>query len=357
MVMGVKLMNSTGSKLTLVLGMLILTTSCTATSNTYTTTQQQATEASNRETVSQIKIDGSSTVYPITEAVANQFQQANLQYAGRISVNFSGTSAGFKKFCTKETDISNASRPILKAEIETCKKNGVRFIELPVAYDALTIAVNSQNTWAKDVTIAELKKIWEPAAEGKITRWNQIRPNWPDKPIVLYGAGKDSGTFDYFTEVVVGKTRASRIDYTSSEDDLALVRGVVTNPNALGYFGYAYYKDNKNNLRALAIDNGKGPITPSRETVGNSQYQPLARPLFIYVNAEAAKNKPEVKEFVDFYMKQASITVGSVGYMPLPSKAYELTEKRFLAGKEGTVFAGQEQVNLTISELLQKEAK
>lgn len=349
-------MNPQGSKLAVALGMLVLTTSCTTTPNTSTGTQQRATEVSNRETVSQIRIDGSSTVYPVTEAVANQFQQANLQYRGRISVNFSGTSSGFKKFCAKEIDISNASRPILKAEIENCNKNGVRFIELPVAYDALTVAVNSQNTWAKDMTIGELKKIWEPAAEGKIKRWNQIRLNWPDKPIVLYGAGKDSGTFDYFTEAVVGKTKASRNDYNSSEDDLALVRGVVTNPNALGYFGYAYYKDNKNNLRALAIDNSKGAVAPSRETVENAKYQPLARPLFIYVNSEAAKNKPEVREFVDFYMKHAQITVGSVGYIPLPSKAYELAEKRFLAGKEGTVFAGKEQLNLKISELLQKEA-
>ncbi len=342
----------------LLANLMLMLASCTTVSNPSTeVSTQRVTSVSNTETVSQIQVDGSSTVYPITEAVSNQFQQANLQYKGRISVNFSGTSGGFKKFCAKQTDISNASRPILKEEIEVCNKNGVRFIELPVAYDALTVAVNSQNTWAKDIKVEELRKLWEPAAEGKITRWNQIRSNWPDKPIVLYGAGKDSGTFDYFTEAVVGKTRASRNDYNSSEDDLALVRGVVADPNALGYFGYAYYKDNKNNLRALAVDSSKGAVTPSRETVENGRYQTLARPLFIYVNAEAAKNKPEVRKFVDFYMKHAPITVGSVGYTPLPSKAYELAEKRFLASKEGTVFAGKEQLNLTISELLQKEAK
>ncbi|MFH7027383.1 MAG: PstS family phosphate ABC transporter substrate-binding protein [Heteroscytonema crispum UTEX LB 1556] len=353
-------MNATVTKLAFTLGMLALATSCTTTSNTSGETQQpqKVTEVTNSQTVaSAIKIDGSSTVYPITGAIANQFKQTKQQYKGRVVVNFSGTSGGFKKFCAKQTDISNASRPILKEEIEACNKNGVKFIELPIAFDALTVAVNSQNTWAKDITVAELKKIWEPEAQGKITRWNQVRSSWPDKPLNLYGAGNQSGTFDYFTEAVVGKTRASRTDYVSSEDDMALVQGVVKDPNALGYFGLVYYQDNKSKLKALAVDSGKGAVLPSRETVEKSEYQPLARPLFIYVNAESLQSKPELKEFVDHYMKYAQFTVTSVGYIPLPSEAYQLATAHFKAGKEGTLFEGKEQIDLKISDLLRKEEK
>jgi phosphate transport system substrate-binding protein len=350
-------MNATVTKLALALGMLVMATSCTTTSNTSTETQQPqtVTPVSNTETVSGIKIDGSSTVYPITSAIANQYQQTKQQRQGQVTVNFSGTSGGFKKFCAKQTDISNASRPILKDEIEACNKNGVKFIEIPVAYDALTVAVNRENTWAKDITVAELKKIWEPGAQGKITRWNQVRSSWPDKPLTLYGAGDQSGTFDYFTEAIVGKSKASRTDYISSEDDLALVRGVVKDPNALGYFGLIYYQDNKSKLNALAVDSGKGAVLPSRETVEKSQYQPLARPLFIYVNAESVKNNPELKQFVDHYMKYAPFTVSSVGYIPLPSEAYQIATARWKAGKEGTLFEGKEQIDLKISDLLRKE--
>ncbi|MBG1244072.1 PstS family phosphate ABC transporter substrate-binding protein [Nostoc sp. NZL] len=352
-------MNAIAKKLALLFGVLAFATSCTATPNSSTQTQSlpKVTEVSNSTKVTTIKIDGSSTVYPIAEAIANQFQQNKQQYKGRVVVSFSGTSAGFKKFCSKQTDISNASRPILKAEIEACNKNGVKFIELPVAFDALTVAVNSENTWAKDITVAELKKLWEPNAQGKITRWNQVRSSWPDKPINLYGAGGQSGTFDYFTEAIVGKTRASRTDYISSEDDLALVRGVGTDPNALGYFGLAYYEDNKSRLKPLAIDSGKGAVLPSTETVEKAEYQPLARPLLIYVNAQSLQNQPELKEFVDYYLKYAPITTSSVGYVPLPSEAYELAEKHFQAGKEGTVFAGKEQINFQISDLLKTPQK
>lgn len=350
-------MNATAKKLTLAVGMLALVTSCATTSNTSTKTQQSAnlTQVSNSEKVSQIKIDGSSTVYPITEAIANQFQQTKQQYKGQVKVNFSGTSGGFKKFCANETDISNASRPILTAEIETCGKNGVKFIELPVAYDALTIAVHKDNTWAKDITVAELKKIWEPSAQGKITRWNQVRAAWPDQPLNLYGAGNQSGTFDYFTEAIVGKSRFSRTDYTASEDDTNLVRGVAKDRNALGYFGLAYYQDNTNQLKALAVDNTQGAVLPSLDTVKDAKYQPLSRPLFIYVNAQSVQNKPELKEFIDYYLKYAQYTANSVGYVPLPSEVYELAKARFKAGKSGTLFAGKEQINLTISELLRKE--
>lgn len=350
-------MKGTVTKLALTVGILALATSCTTTSNTSTETQQPQTvrPISNRETVAAIKIDGSSTVYPITSAIANQYQQTKQQRQGQVTVNFSGTSGGFKKFCAKQTDISNASRPILKDEIEACNKNGVKFIEIPVAYDALTIVVNSENTWVKDITVAELKKIWEPGAQGKIIRWNQVRSSFPDKPLTLYGPGNQSGTFDYFTEAIVGKSRASRTDYISSEDDMALVQGVIKDPNALGYFGLVYYQDNKSKLNALAVDNGKGAVLPSRETVEKSEYQPLARPLFIYVNAESVQNKPELKEFVDHYMKYAQFTVTSVGYIPLPSEAYQLATARWKAGQQGTLFQGKEQIDLKISDLLRKE--
>src|SRR5687767_12251373 len=185
-----------------------------------------------------VKIDGSSTVFPVTEAVAEDFQKAKRQQV-KVTVGVSGTGGGFKKFCRAETDISNASRPISKSEMEDCKKAGVEYFELPVAFDALTVVINPKNAWLKQATVAELKKIWEPAAQGKVTRWNQVNPAWPDQPIKLFGAGSDSGTFDYFTEAIVGKSKSSRGDYTASEDDNVLVQGVSQDVNAIGYFGYA----------------------------------------------------------------------------------------------------------------------
>ena len=233
----------------------------------------------------------------------------------------------------------------------------MRYIELPIAFDALTVAVHPQNTWANNITIAELKKIWSPSAQGKITRWKQVRSSWPDRPLKLYGAGKDSGTFDYFTEAVVGTPRASRSDYTASEDDDVLVQEVSKDPNALGYFGFAYYEANLNKLKAVAVNNNKEAVLPSRQTVEKAQYQPLSRPLFIYVNVEAAQTKPAVKNFVDFYIKKAPTSVSSVGYVPIPAEAYHLDYVHFNRGKVGTVFAGEAQINLTISELLRKQAK
>jgi phosphate transport system substrate-binding protein len=307
-----------------------------------------------------IKIDGSSTVYPITNAIAAEFQatqtKANKTNNTKLDVAISGTGGGFRKFCEGVVDISNASRPILKDEMAVCNRNNVRYIELPIAFDALTVVVNPQNNWAKDITVAELKKIWEPAAERKITKWNQVRPSWPNQPLTLYGAGKDSGTFDYFTEATVGQPKASRNDYTASEDDNALVQGISQDPNALGYFGLAYYEANPNKLKALAVDNGKEAVLPSRQTVEKSQYQPLSRPLFIYVNFQSAQNKPEVRDFVDFYLKKAPTSVDDVGYIPLPAEAYHLAKVHFNNGKAGTVFGGEAQLNLTLSELLRKQA-
>ncbi len=342
-------MNVMANQLAFALGLLILTTSCTAASNSSTQSQQQIDQQV-------VKVDGSSTVFPITQVIAKQFQAIPSNEA-QIAVAISGTGGGFKKFCAGETDINNASRPILTAEMEACNKNGVRYIELPIAFDALTVAVHPQNTWAKNITIAELKKIWSPSAQGKITRWKQVRTSWPDRPLNLYGAGKDSGTFDYFTEAVVGTPRASRSDYTASEDDDVLVQEVSKDPNALGYFGYAYYEANQNKLKAVAVDSARQPVLPSRETVEKGQYQPLSRPLFIYINTKSAQNKLAVKDFVELYIEKAPTLVSSVGYVPLPEEGYYLDNIHFNRGKVGTVFAGEAQISLTIGELLRKEAK
>ncbi|MGL5874497.1 MAG: PstS family phosphate ABC transporter substrate-binding protein [Xenococcaceae cyanobacterium] len=313
-----------------------------------------STKADSQQNAS-ILIDGSSTVYPITQAVVQEFKTSNKQPVD-LNVNFSGTSGGFKKFCAGETDISNASRPILTKEMEACKQAGVAYIELPIAFDALTIVVNPQNDWLKSLTTEDLKKIWEPAAEKKITRWNQISPNFPNSAIALFGPGKDSGTFDYFTEAIVGKVDSSRTDYTASEDDNVLVKGVSQDPNALGYFGLAYYESRAKDLKAVAIDSGKGAVLPSRQTVEAAQYQPLSRPLFIYVNSSAAQKKPELRKFVEYYLEKAPQTVSSVGYVPLPDDGYYLTKIHFQRGKVGTVFGGKSEFNLTIGELLRKQA-
>ncbi len=302
-----------------------------------------------------IKVDGSSTVFPITDEIAKEFQ-TSVAKPPQISVSISGTGGGFKKFCAAETDITNASRPILQEEMAACKAAGVQYIELPIAYDALTVVVHPQNNWANDITIAELKKIWEPEAEGKITTWNQIRSNWPNQPLTLYGAGKDSGTFDYFTEAAVGEAKASRNDYTATEDDTVIVKGVSQDPNALGYFGYSYYEENKTKLKTLAIDSNGKPIPPSRDTVKNGEYQPFSRPLFIYVNAKSTE-KPEVREFVTYYLTNARQVVNTVGYVPLPDEIYQTALTHLEQKKVGTVFAGKSELNLKIEDLLKKEAE
>ncbi|HEV8340877.1 MAG TPA: PstS family phosphate ABC transporter substrate-binding protein [Candidatus Binatia bacterium] len=302
-----------------------------------------------------IQIDGSSTVFPVTEAVAEEFQKAK-KGAVKVTVGISGTGGGFKKFCRGETDISDASRPILKAEIDSCKQAGIEYIELPVAFDALTVMVNPKNDWASVMTVSDLKKIWEPAAQGKITNWNQVRPNWPNAPLKLFGAGADSGTFDYFTEAITGKAKASRGDFTASEDDNVLVQGIANDRNALGFFGYAYYSENKDKLKAVGIDNGKGPVAPSEKTVLDGTYQPLSRPIYIYVSKKAA-DKPEVREFVEFYMKNASKLVKQVKYVPLPEKVYSMGLTRLQNRKVGTAFAGHADVGVTIEDLMKREPK
>jgi phosphate transport system substrate-binding protein len=302
-----------------------------------------------------IKIDGSSTVYPITEAVAEEFQKEK-RGSAKVTVGISGTGGGFKKFCRGETDIQDASRPILTKEMEVCKQAGVQYIELPVAYDALTVVMNPKNDWIKNMTVAELKKIWEPAAQGKITKWNQVNPAWPDAPLNLFGAGSDSGTFDYFTEAIVGKAKSSRGDFTASEDDNVLVQGVSRDVNALGYFGYAYYAENTDKLKAVPIveKEGKPAVSPSFETVMSGTYQPLARPIFIYVNAKSV-DKPEVKEFVDFYLKHAAKLVKEVKYVPIPDEDFKLVIEAFGKKKLGTGFGGVAEVGVLIKDLLKRE--
>jgi phosphate transport system substrate-binding protein len=302
-----------------------------------------------------IQIDGSSTVFPITEAVAEEFQKAKKGKV-KVTVGISGTGGGFKKFCRAETDISDASRPITQKEMADCKEAGVEYVELPVAFDALTVVINPKNEWAATMTVADLKKMWEPAAQGKVTNWNQVREKWPNAPLKLFGPGADSGTFEYFTEAVVGKAKSSRGDFTASEDDNVLVNGVSTDRNALGYFGYAYFAENTSKLKAVAIDAGKGPVAPSSKTVEDGTYQPLGRPIFIYVSKKSM-GKPEVKEFVEFYMKNAAPLVKQVKYVPLPAKAYAMATEHFQKGRVGTVFGGKPEVGVTIEELLKREAK
>jgi len=301
-----------------------------------------------------ITIDGSSTVYPITEAVAEEFQKAK-KGAVKVTVGISGTGGGFKKFCRGEIDIADASRPIKTSEMEDCAKAGIKYIEMPVAYDALTVVINPQNTWAKSLTVAELKKVWEPEAQGKITNWKQVRADFPDLPLKLYGPGTDSGTFEYFTEAVVGKARASRADYTASEDDNTLVTGVSRDKGGLGYFGYAYYAENTKKLAAAGIDSGKGPVGPSEKSVEDGTYVPLSRPIFIYV-AEKALAKPEISEFVRFYMKEGPMLVKEVKYVPLPAKVYTSNVEHLEKKKFGTVFGGKSETHLKIEDLIKKEA-
>jgi phosphate transport system substrate-binding protein len=304
-----------------------------------------------------IKADGSSTVFPITEAVAEEFQKAR-KGTVRVTVGISGTGGGFKKFCRGETDIQDASRPILAGEMESCKAAGIQYMELPVAYDALTVVVNPENSWVKSMTVAQLKKMWEPSAQGKVSKWNQIDPSWPDAPIRLFGAGSDSGTFDYFTEAVVGKAKSSRGDYTASEDDNVLVQGVIRDKNALGYFGYAYYAENASKLKAvpIAVREGKPAVAPGPNTVINGSYQPLSRPIFIYVNAKSIQ-KPEVKEFVEFYLKNAASLVKQVSYIPLSVTDYNLVLENVNKRKLGSLFGGVPEVGVTIDELMRREGK
>jgi phosphate transport system substrate-binding protein len=300
-----------------------------------------------------ISIDGSSSVYPITEAVAEEFRILNGDI--RVTVGVSGTGGGFKKFSRGETDISNASRPIKDTEAEACQKNGINFIEIPVAYDGLAVVISPSNNFVDYLTVAELKKMWEPAAQDNIRSWKQIRSTFPDVPLRLYGAGTSSGTYDYFTEAIVGKSKSSRGDYTASEDDNVLVQGVASDKGALGFFGLAYYEENKTKLKLVGIDAGKGKgiVYPNDSTVRTGIYAPLSRPEFIYINAASAKS-PVVQDFVRFYMEQASKLVKEVGYVPLPDDVYRLSYQRFLNNRQGSMFANKSTVGADLVKLLQE---
>jgi phosphate transport system substrate-binding protein len=302
-----------------------------------------------------VRIDGSSTVFPVTEAVAQAFQVRKRGMA-RITVGISGTTGGFRKFCRGETDLQDASRPILKSEIRSCKASGVQYVELPVAYDALTVAVSSRNTWVKSLTVADLRRIWEPAAQGRIVRWSDIDPSWPHEPLTLFGPDGDSGTFDYFTEVIVGSRRASRSDYASSEDDNVIAHGIATNQNALGYLPYAYYAAHSQRLRAIPIDSGAGPVQPALENVANRTYAPLSRPLFIYVNAHSA-SRPEVRMFMEFFFERGRGLIEDVHYLPLSAAAYSMAAQNFRDGKYGTVFDGEPERDLAVEEILARAVR
>ncbi|ELR69923.1 Phosphate ABC transporter [Fulvivirga imtechensis AK7] len=268
----------------------------------------------------EVKIDGSSTVYPITEAIAEEFrsEQPNV----RVTVGVSGTGGGFKKFSRGETDINDASRPIKDKEAEACRQNNINYVELTVAYDGLAIVINPKNDWVDHFTVEELKKIWEPAAQETITKWSQIRPEWPDEEFSLYGPGVASGTYDYFTEAVVGESGSSRGDYTASEDDNVLVQGIIGDKNAIGFFGLAYYEENQNSLKLIPVKNEGEPVLPTLETVKSGEYSPLSRPIFIYVSDVALK-RPAVEAFVNFYLANAAELVQDVGYIPLPKEEYQ----------------------------------
>lgn len=303
-----------------------------------------------------VAIDGSSTVFPITEAMAEEFQGKFRDV--RVTVGVSGSGGGFKKFCNGETDISNASRPIKEVEQEACAEAGIEYIEIPVAFDAISVIKNPDNDWAECLTTEELQTMWEPEAQGEIDNWQQVRSSFPDRRLSLYGPGVDSGTFDYFTEAIMGEGGASRGDYTASEDDNVIVQGVISDEGGIGYLGLAYYEENQDKLAAVTIDdqnpdNGEGCIAPSAATVEEGTYQPLARPIFIYVSKSAAEEKPQVQEFIEFYMDSANRNlVTEVGYVALSDSIYEKALNRFQERKTGTIFEGGSTVGVKLNEVL-----
>lgn len=292
-----------------------------------------------------VSLDGSSTVFPVSEAVAEEFLA--VQPRVRVTVGVSGTGGGFKKFINGETDINDASRPIKMKEIKKAEAEGIEFIELPVAYDGLSVVVNKSNNWVDNLTVAELKAIWKP--ESKVKLWSDVRAHWPDQLVRLYGPGTDSGTFDYFTETINGKSGASRPDYTANEDDNALVQGISGDEYSLGYFGYAYYAANKDKLKVIPIDGGKGPVAPDATSINDGSYAPLSRPIFIYVRKDAL-DRPEVNAFVNFYIDQAPALSTEVGYIPLPQATYVAAKKRIEYRQAGTAYAGN--ISISVPNLL-----
>lgn len=315
----------------------------------------ESTDRSNPALEENIEIDGSSTVYPIAEAVAEEYSRD--KNVGKITIGVSGTGGGIKKFSRNEIDIANASRPIKKTEDSTCRAHGIVYMEIPIAFDGLAVVVNKNNTWINSLTVKQLKMIWEPEAQGKIKNWNQIDPTWPDEEIHLYGAGTQSGTFDYFTEAIVGKAKSCRGDYTASEDDNVLIQGISTDENSLGFFGLDYYVSNPEKLKLVPIDdekeeNGKGPISPTEATVKGGTYQPLSRPLLIYINIKSL-DRPAVSNFVKYFITNAPALVAEAGYVPLTERIYGLVMKRFVSKKTGSLFLSKSSsVGVKMEELL-----
>ena len=293
----------------------------------------------------QIKAGGSSTVGPITSAVAEDFKA---QGGAQVTVGISGTGGGFKKFIAGEIDIANASRPIKEDEAKALAAKGRQYIELPVAYDGIALVVNPKNTWAKCLTVAELKKIWDRGS--KIDNWSQVRKGFPNQKLKLYGPGTASGTFEYFTEEINGEKNQSRADYTPNEDDNALVQGVSRDVGGLGYFGFAYYEQNKDKLKLVGVDGGKGCVEPDAETISTNTYQPLSRPVFIYVDSKAAE-RPEIQEFVEFYLTKAQDIIREEGSVPLPDSVYQAALRRFEAKTAGSVYAAKTAKGKTLEQL------
>jgi phosphate transport system substrate-binding protein len=307
----------------------------------------------SRGEINNLSIDGSSTVFPISEAMAEEFMKTHPGV--RVTIGISGTGGGFKKFCQGETDISNASRAIDMTERELCQKNGIEYIEIPIALDGISVVVNPANDFVHCLTVEELKQIWEPAAEGKIVNWNQIRSTFPNRPLRLFGPGTDSGTHDYFTTALVGQEQQSRGDYTASEDDNIIVQGVATDADSLGFFGYAYYQENQNKLKLVEIDSGAGCIAPSPNTIADHSYQPLSRPEFIYINKSQA-DRPDVKAFVEFHLNpEHQDLISEVGYVPLSESVMTVVRNRYEQGKVGSVFKSGSTLNINLNEALNLE--
>lgn len=304
-----------------------------------------------------IKVDGSSTVYPITKLAADQFEITK-ENTIKVAMDVSGSGGGLKKLCNGEIDIANASRPILKKELAECKNAKIQFLEIPIAFDAITVITSPQNTWSTAMTVTDLKKVWEPAAQGRIIHWNHINSAWPNDIINLYAVERDSGTFDYFTKAIIGKAKFSRNDFNKSENDDTLIKDIANNKNGLGFLGFSYYLDNKTQIKAVAIDSekGYGPVLPSVESVEDGSYQPLSRPIFIYVNAKSAE-KPEVREFITFYLKNAVLIAKKARLFPLPPRAYITMLEHFNNKRVGTVFNGVSAVGLTIDDLIRREGR
>ena len=297
-----------------------------------------------------IKVDGSSTVFPITEAMADEFQRASEDVF--LTVGVSGTGGGFGRLCRGEIDVSDASRPIKPVEVQACADAGIEYIELPVAFDGLSVMVHPDNDWVDFLTVDELKEIWKP--DSDVEKWSDVRRGWPDKDIKLVGADTDSGTFDYFTKAIVGEEGASRPDYTASADDNVLVRAIAGEENALGYFGFAFYTENMDKLKLVPVDSGSGPVSPSVQSISDNSYVPLSRPLFIYVSLESSL-QTEVRDFVSFYLAEENINlVREVGYVELPDRVYQLVLERFEQGVTGSLFGEQgSQIGVTVEEVLE----